>query len=181
LESQSIKIHKINSAAGEKMDEIDIKFSAEEYTTLTKFLYCADYLAASGLLSEFKGSDGRDKIYDLLTKINGYGDKINLPKSFTPSTTTLEVRFSNEEKNRLEEQIASDIRNIALNILAYDFAEQDMKPFLHNEDQDPHQVEETYDEMNQKMINRRKQIYLKEFKENGIKNLRFKMFYKLQE
>jgi hypothetical protein len=132
-------------------------------------------------MSEFKSTNDRNKLFDLLNKIYECGDNINLPKSFSMSTMTSEVRFSDEEHIRLMRQVESDLEDIARYIFAREFAEQDLKPLLLNPENDPHTLEETFNEWNRRRIHERADIYRAEFKKNGIKNLRFKMFYKITD
>ena len=159
------------------MDKVEIKLSTEQYETLIKFLYYADYWAVGGFMSEFKSTDDRNKLFDLLTKIYECGDKINLPKSFSMSTMTSEVRFSDEESIRLMRQVESDIEDIARHIFARDFAKQDLKKLLDAIGDDD--INSMF--LKNELIQKRAQIYIKEFENNGIKNLRFKMFYKITD
>ena len=62
------------------MDNIEIKLSKEEYKTFLKFLYFADYCASSGLISDFKNTEAKNKLFDIITKIYKLGDKLNIPK-----------------------------------------------------------------------------------------------------
>ncbi len=157
------------------MDKVEIKLSAEQYKILIKLLYFADYWANSGFMSEFKNTNDRNKIFNLLTKIYGCGDKINLPKSIT-SIMTRELPFSNKESTRFMRQVESDLEDIARNIFARAFAEQDLKKLLAAFGNDD--IE--FDILKRELIQKKAQIYIKEFENNGIKNLRFKMFYKLK-
>jgi hypothetical protein len=158
------------------MDKVEIKLSTEQYETLIKFLYYADCWADRGFMSEFKNTDDRNKLFDLLTKIYECGDKINLPKSFSFSTTSY-VRFSDEESIRLMRQVDSDVEDIARNIFACYFAKQDLKKLLDAIGDDD--IDSKF--RKSELIQKRAQIYIKEFENNGIKNLRFKMFYKITD
>jgi hypothetical protein len=162
---------------GENMDKIEIKLSAEQYETLIKFLYYADYWAVSGFVSEFKSTNDRNKLFDLLNKIYECGDNINLPKSFSMSTMTSEVRFSDEEYIRLMRQVESDVEDIARHSLARDFAKQDLKKLLDVIGDDG--IDSKL--LKSELIHKRAQTYIREFENNGIKNLRFRMFYKITD
>jgi hypothetical protein len=158
------------------MDKVEIKLSTEQYETLIKFLYFADYVFDRGFISEFRSIDDRDKLYDLLTQVYKCGDQVNLPKSFSFSATS-EVRFSDEESIRLMRQVESDIEDIARHIFARDFAKQDLKKLLDAIGDDD--INSMF--LKNELIQKRAQIYIKEFENNGIKNLRFKMFYKITD
>jgi hypothetical protein len=165
-------------------DKIEIKLSAEQYTTLIRFLYFADYFADRGFMSEFKSNERRNDLYGLLTQIYECGDKINLPKSFTMTTITSSVRFSDEEEGRLRRQVESDIEDIARHIFARDFAKRDLKKLLDAINAEELRNTDVYFEavMSERdTIWKRMKLYIKEFEDNGIKNLRFKMFYKLKK
>jgi len=176
LKTTEIFITYVNSL-GENMDKVEIKLSAEQYETLIKFLYYADYWAVNGFMSEFIRTDDRNKLFDLLTKIYECGDKINLPKSFSMSTMTSEVRFSDEESIRIMRQVESDVEDIARHIFARDFAKQDLKKLL--DAIGDHGIDSKL--LKSKLIKKRAQTYIREFENNGIKNLRFKMFYKVTD
>lgn len=158
------------------MDKVNIELLAEQYETLLKFLYFADYCAGHGFMSKFTSTKNRNDLYDLLTQIYKCGDKINRPKSHSMSTITSEVRFSDEESIRFMRQIESDLENIARHIFARDFAKQDLNKINNALGKDD--IEMTI--VGRELIRKRAEIYIKEFENNGIKNLKFKMFYKLK-
>jgi hypothetical protein len=167
---------------GENMDEIEIKLSGDQYKTLLKFLYFADYCANGGFISEFKSSPDSNKLFDVVNYIYECGDRMNLPKSFSMTSITSHVRFSDEEESRLRLQIQSDLEHIARNIFANYFAKRDLKKFL--DVMNPEKLRDTdvyldavMDERDE--IWKRMKRYIKEFEDNGINNLRFKMFYKI--
>ena len=158
-------------------DNVEIKLSKEQYETLIKFLYFADYCADRGFMSEFKSTDDRNKLFDVITHMYEYGDRINLPKSFSMTSMASEVRFSEDEALRLQKQVEADIEDIARNCFAYNFAKQDLKKMLNALGDDD--IELII--MKRELISKRAQIYIKEFENNGINNLRFKMFYNLRD
>ena len=108
------------------MDEVEIKLSKEEYKTFLKFLYFADYCASSDLISNFKDTDEKNKLFDIITKIYKLGDKLDIPKSISLTSLASEVRFSEEESLRCKQKVKSDLDNIAQIILAQEFAEKDL-------------------------------------------------------
>ena len=157
------------------MNEVEIKLSKEQYKIFIKFLYFGDYCAWNPLISTFKDTDDKDKLVDVIEKIYKLGDKLNLPKSFSLTSMTHEVRFTEEESHKLQQQISVDLDNIAWLILAHEFAERDINRST---------KEMCFDHeggwlAKDSLITERMSPYLKEFKENGISNLRFKMFYHL--
>lgn len=166
------------------MDKIEIKLSEDQYETLIKFLYFAVYCAGRGFISEFKSTDDRNKLLDVVNYIYECGDRMNLPKSFSMASITSQVRFSEEEERRLMLQTESDLEYIARNIFARDFAKRDLKKLL--DVMNPEKLRDTdvyfeavMDERDR--IWKRMKLYIKEFEDNGISNLRFKMFYKITD
>jgi hypothetical protein len=159
------------------MDNIEIKLSKEEYKTFLKFLYFADYCASSGLISDFKNTEAKNKLFDIITKIYKLGDKLNIPKSFSLTSLVSEVRFSEEELLSLKQKVESDLENIAHIILAQKFAKKDL-----NLPQNDYLFDHEGGWMTKnKLISEHMQKYLKEFKNNGISNLKFKIFYNLPD
>jgi hypothetical protein len=165
-------------------DKIEIKLSEDQYKTLIKFLYFADYCADRGFMSEFKNTDDRNKLFDVITHIYEYGDRMNLPKSLSMTSIASQVRFSDEEESRLRRQIESDLEDIARNMFARDFAKRDLKKLLDVINAEKLRNTDVYLEavMSERdTIWKRMKLYIKEFEDNGISNLRFKMFYKLEK
>ncbi len=156
------------------MNELEIKLSKEEYKTFLKFLYFADYCASSGLISDFKDTDEKNKLFDIITKIYKLGDKLDIPKSISLTSLASEVPFSEEEFLKRKQKVESDLDNITYTILAQEFAKKDLihpsKKYLFNDG---------YGDSMRQLIAEHMQKYLKEFKKNGISNLRFKIFYNL--
>ncbi len=157
------------------MNEVEIKLSKEEYKTFLKFLYFADYCASLGLIADIKDTNEKNRLFDILTKIYKLGDKLDIPKSMSLTSMASEVRFSEEESLKRKQQVESDLDNIAQIILAQEFAKKDLN-FSKNDHLFDH--EGGWMTKNE-LISERMQKYLKEFKKNGISNLRFKMFYNL--
>jgi hypothetical protein len=157
------------------MDEVKIKLSKEEYKTFLKFMYFADYCASSGLISDFEDADEKNKLFNIITKIYKLADKLDIPKSMSLTSVASEVRFSKEESLIHKQKVESDLDNIAHIFLAREFAKKDLN-FPTND----HLFDYEGGWMTKhNLISKRMQKYLKEFKKNGISNLRFKMFYNL--
>ena len=144
---------------------------------MIKLLYFADYVAYYGFLSEFKSTSARDKLYDLITQIYECGDQTNLPKSLSMSTIASQIRFLDEEGNRLMREAESDLQNIARHVLAWEFAKKDLRKLLDAIGDD--NIESMCSQ--NKLISKRAIRYINEFERNGIKNLRFRMFYEIAD
>jgi len=157
------------------MNELELKLSEDQYKILIRFLYFADYCAWHGLISEFKDSEDREVLFNVIEKIYKLGDKLNLPKSISLNSVASEVRFTEEESLKRKQRVKLDLNNIAKLILAGEFAKRDFN--LSNNDMLLDR--EGGWESKNRLISERMRPYLKEFNENGISNLRFKMFYHL--
>jgi|GEM_PF-1796539 len=156
-------------------DKVELVLSTEQYKILLKLLHFADYVADSGLISEFKTINDRNELFDVLRTIYECGDQANLPTSLSLTTITSRVRFSDEEEIRLMRQVESDLEHIARQIFASYFAKRDLKKVLDAVGDD--NIDSKI--LKSDLISKRAKIYRKEFESNGIKNLRFKMFHKL--
>jgi hypothetical protein len=87
------------------------------------------------------------------------------------------VPLTDEEYSKYKNFIENDLENIAQIVFARDFAKRDL-----NFPQNDHLFDHEGGWMKKKeLINERMRRYLKEFKENGISNLRFKTFYNLPD
>jgi hypothetical protein len=157
------------------MNEIEFRLSEEQYKILIRFLYFADYYAWHGLISEFKDSEDRDILFNVIQKIYNLGDKLNLPKSISLTSVASEVRFTEEESLKRKQRVEHDLENIAKLVFANEFAKRDLNLPKNDWLFDREGRWETKD----RLISERIRRYLKEFNENGISNLRFKMFYHL--
>lgn len=157
------------------MNEIELKLSEEQYNILIRFLYFADYCAWCGLILEFKDSEDRDILVNVIEKIYQLGDKFNLPKSISLTSMASEVRFTEEESLKRKQRVELDLDNIAKLVFAGEFAKKDLNLPKNDWLFDHEGGWETKD----RLITEHMQPYIKEFKENGISNLKFKMFYNL--
>ena len=158
------------------MNEVEIKLSKGEYKTFLKFLYFADYCASSDLISDFKDTHEKNKLFDIITKIYRLGDKLDIPKSISLTSLASRVRFSEKESLKHKQKVELALDNIAHIILAQEFAKKDLinpsKKYL---------FDNGCGGSMRQLIAEHMQKYLKEFKKNGISNLRFKMFYNLSD
>lgn len=163
-----------------KMNEIEFKLSKEQYKTLVKVLYLADYCVSSDLISDFRGNDESDKLYEVLNKIYGLGADLDLPKSISLTSKT-EVPFSEEDAFKYKSRLENDFYDIVWNTLGYEFAKRKLTSVLLDTDKGPHMHIETYDEINDRWIQEAAKRYRAEFVKNGISHLRFRRFYKLDK
>ena len=157
------------------MNEVEIKLTEDEYKTLIQLLYFSDYCANAGLISWFKATVDRNRLFDILGRIYQLGDNLSLLKSGNLSSLVSEVRFSEEEGLKRKQQVENDLNYIAMIILAQEFAKRDLN-LPHND----WMFDYEGGWMNKdKLIVEHMQPFLKEFKENGFSNLRFKMFHQV--
>lgn len=152
------------------MQEVEIKLSKEQYLALAKILFFADFLNFCGYVTYPERVAGRSGMSDLLEKIYKQSDQLKIAKDIHLLSR---VPFTNEEYEVYTNFIKDDLKNISRIFLAKEFAKHELK----SKDQ---LLDENMPEMKQ-IINGVSKKYLKEFKKNGISNLRFKMFYKVAE
>lgn len=154
------------------MDEIKIKLTKEQYKILVKHLYFSDYSVDRGLSSDFQETEEKNKLFDLLKYLYSFRSKFNLPETISLATITSPLPMSEKENLRLLKRTEADFEKIMTTILSRKFAERDLnlppnnKLFNH---------EGGWMSKNE-LVGEKMQLYIKEFEENGIENLRFKLF-----
>lgn len=156
-------------------NKIDLKFTKDQYDALIKLLYFADYCVSNRLISEFDNSELRESLSGALETIYKQAANINASNSISLHSLASEVPFSEEEVLRRRKMVEADLERISKLIFANEFAKKE----LHLPDRESIFDYEGGWESKTKLIYERMQPYFKEFNENGISNLRFKLFHSL--
>jgi len=154
------------------MKKINIELNKEQYKTLIEFLYIADYLADNGFVSKFKNSNEKNKLFELLEYLYSFGKKFGFPKSLSLATTTSEIPLTKDEVLALLKNTEATLYQVAQHIFAQKFAKRNL-----NLSKNEHLFDHEGGWMiKDKLILEHMQTYIQEFKENGIANLKFKLF-----
>ena len=156
-------------------DDIEIKLKKDQYIALVKLLYFADYCAYNGLVSEFQDPTLNNNLYDAIEAFYKPAIQMNGTSSFSLNSYSEEIPFTEDEALTRLKSIDSDLVQISNQIFATEFAKKD----LNLPEKDYLFKHEGGWESKARLINEIKKPYLLEFNENGISNLRFKLFYRL--
>lgn len=154
------------------MKEVEIKLTKEQYKMLVKHLYFSDYSVDRGLNSNFQNTEEKNKLFDLLKYLYSFGSKFNLPETISLATIASPLPMSEEENLRLLKMTEADFEKIMTIVLSRKFAERDLNLPQNDKLFD---YEGGWMSKNE-LVGERMQSYIKEFEENGIENLRFKLF-----
>jgi len=157
------------------MSDVEIALSREEYKILLRFLFFADYCVSSGFNSDFIETYDKEKLFEILEKLYTLGDSIGCPKSTCLNSLTSSVRFSQDEVLKQQKQVERDLERIAYAILAQEFALRE----LHLPKKDHLFDFEGGWMIKDELIRQRMKPYIREFQENGLSNLRLKLFHSL--
>jgi len=157
------------------MKTINVSFSEEEYKIFTRFLYFADYCSWNGLIAEFKNGGQRQILSELISRIYKISDQLEGTRSISLNSMADKVPFSEEDNLKQMKRVEIDLNNISYHVFAQKFAERD----LNLPRTDGFFEREGGWAVKHQLIAEKKQPYLREFQENDISNLRFKIFYKL--
>ncbi len=156
------------------MDKIKIEIDEQQYQTLIDLLFIADNLLGEGAISKFKNDNERTKAGELLGYIYSFGKEFNISTSvwLYSVANSVGIPISEEYGSALRADIGTAFEDATWNILASKFAVKG-NDFLQN---DKNWETEGAWMTRREIITDRTLPYLKEFKENGIANLRFKFF-----
>lgn len=146
------------------MEEVEIKLSKEEYLSLVRILFFVDFLSFDDYITYLKRVDWEGNISGLLKKIYKLSDQLKITKDINLRS----YPFTNEEFEMYKNFVKEEIKNIGRIFLAREFSKREDVS-----GGDSPAACEKYQFIKKK--------YLKEFKKNGIDNLRFKLFYKVTE
>ena len=158
------------------MNDVEIKFSRQQYNTFIRALYFLDYCAWNGLVSGFKSSNTEEhnKLSEVIELIYSADQENGIAKSISLNSFASEVPFSETEALSLQHKVEDDLDNIAHFVFANMFAKRELN--FPNDDQGP-QVKEIW-LTERRLLAEHMPKYINEFKSNGISNLRFRMFHK---
>lgn len=159
------------------MENIELKLSKKQYLSLVKLLFFADYCNMTWLSWYLKNINEESSIYNLLEIIYWASSKINIEKDIHILT---KAPFTHKDFQSYKNSIEDDFRNISNYYFAKEFAKRDLNWILLNENKFTLHTE-TFSEINERLISNKMSKYIKEFSNNWIKNLRFKMFYNISE
>lgn len=152
------------------MEKIKIELDKEQYKAMIELLYIADYLANSGLVSRYKSGDARNRLFDLLEYFYSFGKQFGFHESLSLATITSQIPLSEKDARSALKNTETAIERGMWHLLAQEFAKRDLGIPQNNRLFDHEGGWMTKREL----ITKRMQIYLKEFGESGITNLRFK-------
>jgi hypothetical protein len=106
------------------MKEIEIKLTKDQYKSLIKLLFIADYCTFTELISFFEGTKERNKRFEVLEKIYKAGKKLDMPEENHLWTS---IPLKDKEFQEYKKTIEDDFENIANLIFAKKFAKRDLK------------------------------------------------------